>query len=91
VVGGADVLHGKPIPDIFLKSAHAMGIEPADCLVFEDALGGIEAARRAGMDAVMICTTIDAQEVAGMSHVLFAVPDFTYLDLPTLLGYPVIS
>lgn len=88
VVGGADVQHGKPHPDIFLKSAHAMGIEPADCLVFEDALGGIEAARRAGMDAVMICTTIDAQEVAGMSHVLCAIPDFTHLDLPTLLGHP---
>jgi beta-phosphoglucomutase len=91
VVGGADVQHGKPHPEIFLKSAQALGISPASCLVFEDALGGIEAARRAGMDAVMICTTIDAQEVAGMSHVLFAVPDFTYLDLPTLLGYPAIG
>jgi hypothetical protein len=36
----------------------------------------------------MICTTIDAQEVAGMSHVQYAVPDFTHLDLPTLLGHP---
>ncbi len=89
VVGGADIQHGKPNPEIFLKSAQLLGIEPASCLVFEDALGGIEAARRAGMDAVMICTTIDAQEVAGMSHVLYAVPDFTHLDLPTLLGHPV--
>jgi beta-phosphoglucomutase family hydrolase len=86
VVGGHDVQHGKPNPEIFLKSAQALRIEPAGCLVFEDALGGIEAARRAGMDAVMICTTIDAQEVAGVPHVLRAVPDFTYLDLPTLLG-----
>jgi beta-phosphoglucomutase family hydrolase len=88
VVGGANVQHGKPHPDIFLKSAKAMGIEPVDCLVFEDALGGIEAARRAGMDAVMICTTIDAQEVAGMSHVLCAIPDFTHFDLQTVLGLP---
>jgi len=88
VVGGADVQHGKPHPEIFLKSAQALGIEPASCLVFEDALGGIEAARRAGMDAVMICTTIDAQDVARMSHVQYAVPDFTHLDLPTLLGHP---
>lgn len=87
VVGGADIQHGKPNPEIFLKSAHLLGIEPASCLVFEDALGGIEAARRAGMDAVMICTTIDAQEVAGMPHVQYAVPDFTHLDLPTLLGH----
>ena len=88
VVGGADIQHGKPHPEIFLKSAQALRIEPASCLVFEDALGGIEAARRAGMDSVVICTTIDAQEVAGMSHVLCAVPDFTHLDLPILLGHP---
>ena len=86
VVGGHDVKHGKPYPEIFLKSAQILGVEPACCLVFEDALGGIEAARRAGMDAVMICTTIDAQEVAGQPHVLCAVPDFTHLDLLSLLG-----
>jgi beta-phosphoglucomutase len=86
VVGGHDVQHGKPNPEIFLKSARILRVEPARCLVFEDALGGIEAARRAGMEAVMICTTIDAQEVAGQPHVLCAVPDFTHLDLPTLLG-----
>lgn len=88
VVGGHDVQFGKPHPEIFLKSARMLAVEPNRCLVFEDALGGIEAARRAGMDAVMICTTIAAQEVAGLPHVLRAVPDFTYLDLPTLLGEP---
>lgn len=85
VVGGQDVQHGKPNPEIFLKSARILGVEPARCLVFEDALAGIEAARRAGMDAVMICTTIDAQEVAGQLHVLCAVPDFTELDLLALM------
>lgn len=89
VVGGHEVQFGKPNPEIFLKSAKTLGVDPADCLVFEDALGGIEAARRAGMDAVMICTTIDAQEVAGFAHVQQAVPDFSTIDLPTLLGQPV--
>ncbi len=88
VVGGHQVRYGKPHPDIFLKSAQTLGVEPADCLVFEDALGGIEAARRAGMDAVMICTTIPAQEVIAQPHVLCAVPDFTSLNLPSLLGLP---
>jgi beta-phosphoglucomutase-like phosphatase (HAD superfamily) len=63
-----------------------MGVEPSACLVFEDALNGVEAARRAGMDAVFISTTIDAQEVDGQSHVVRAMPDFTYLDLTTLVG-----
>ncbi len=88
VVGAHDVQEGKPSPEIFLKAAQALGTEPARCLVFEDALAGIEAARRAGMEAVMLCTTIAAYEVAGQPHVLRAVPDFTHLDLPALLGEP---
>jgi beta-phosphoglucomutase family hydrolase len=85
VVGGDDIQHGKPDPEIFLKSASALAVESSDCLVFEDALAGIEAARRARMDAVFLCTTHAAREVAGLSHVLRAVPDFTHLDLPKLL------
>ena len=88
VVGAADIKNGKPDPEIFLKSAQTLGVDPARCLVFEDALAGIEAARRAGMHAIMICTTIGPQEVAAQNHVLSAVADFTYLDLPVLLGFP---
>ena len=86
VVGGHEVQNGKPDPEIFLKAAEILGVEPAQCLVFEDALAGIEAARRAGMEAIMLCTTIEAHEVAGQMHVLQAVPDFTHLDLPALLA-----
>ena len=86
VISGHDVQHGKPDPEIFLKSAKDMGISPSDCLVFEDGLLGIEAARRAGMDAVFICTTLDARAVAGQPHVLHAVPDFTHLDILSVLG-----
>jgi beta-phosphoglucomutase family hydrolase len=85
VISGRDVQHGKPNPEIFLKSAEAMGIDPSACLVFEDGLYGIEAARRARMDAVCICTTLDAQEVAEQPHVVHAVPDFAHLDLSSLL------
>lgn len=86
VVNANDVKNGKPDPEIFLKAARSLGAQPQSCLVFEDALAGIEAARRAGMDAVMLCTTIEAREVEGQPHVLRAAPDFTHLDLPALLG-----
>ncbi|NJM82642.1 MAG: HAD family hydrolase [Tabrizicola sp.] len=43
------VQHGKPAPDLFLHAARAMGAEPARCLVIEDSLTGIRAARAAGM------------------------------------------
>jgi beta-phosphoglucomutase len=88
VLSGQDIQHGKPNPEIFLKSAREMRVEPSDCLVFEDGLHGIEAARRAGMDSVLIATTLDAREVAGQPYVICAVPDFTHLDLPTLLDAP---
>ncbi|MCS6993419.1 MAG: beta-phosphoglucomutase family hydrolase [Anaerolineales bacterium] len=86
VIGAQDVRNGKPDPEIFLKAAQTLEVRPEACLVFEDALAGIEAAARAGMDAVFLCTTLPAREVEGLPHVLRAVPDFTHLDLPALLG-----
>jgi beta-phosphoglucomutase family hydrolase len=57
VVCGDDVVHGKPAPDVFLKGAEFLRADPAKCVVFEDALFGIEAAQRAGMKVVGIATT----------------------------------
>ncbi len=49
-----DVAKGKPAPDIFLLCAERMGVNPADCVVFEDAEPGILAAKAAGMDCVRV-------------------------------------
>jgi len=46
------VLHGKPAPDIFLLAAAEMGYRPTDCIVVEDAVAGVLAARRAGMPVI---------------------------------------
>jgi HAD superfamily hydrolase (TIGR01509 family) len=54
VVVAADVVRGKPAPDMFLLAAEKMGVPPRDCLVFEDAELGIEAARSAGMGSVLV-------------------------------------
>ncbi|MBE7179031.1 MAG: beta-phosphoglucomutase [Mucilaginibacter polytrichastri] len=54
IVDGNTVTHFKPNPEVFLQGARALGVNPADCLVFEDAFAGIEAARRAGMKSVGI-------------------------------------
>lgn len=52
LVGADDVARHKPEPDVFLEAARRIGIEPARCLVYEDADPGIEAARRAGMACI---------------------------------------
>jgi len=56
VVAADDVEHHKPAPDTFLLCAELMGVDPTKCVVFEDADFGLEAARRAGMDAVDVRT-----------------------------------
>jgi beta-phosphoglucomutase family hydrolase len=52
VVAADHVKHHKPAPDTFLLCAQRMGVQPTQCVVFEDADFGIQAARAAGMDAV---------------------------------------
>ena len=85
IVSPSQGFRGKPHPDMFLAAAERMGVEPADCLVFEDAPNGVEAARRAGMRAVALLTMLDAKAFAGFDNVVASVPDFTALDgLPAL-------
>ncbi len=54
IVAGNEVTRGKPDPEILLRCAEKMGVEPSHCLVIEDGELGIEAARRAGMDWVRV-------------------------------------
>jgi beta-phosphoglucomutase len=54
VVDGTQVANSKPDPEAFLLAASSMGLPPRDCVVFEDAEAGVEAARRAGMGVVGI-------------------------------------
>ena len=78
IVGGDEGFSGKPTPAIFLEAARRIGVAPECCIVFEDAPFGIEAARRAGMRAVAVCSTHSARELAG-PHVIAAVRDYNQL------------
>ena len=57
IVSGEEVVHGKPDPSVFLLAAERLGLAPAECVVIEDALVGIEAARQAGMPVLAVATT----------------------------------
>ncbi|TYP97823.1 beta-phosphoglucomutase [Sphingobacterium allocomposti] len=54
IIDGNAVTRSKPDPEVFLKAAEAIGILPADCVVFEDAQAGIAAARSAGMAVIAV-------------------------------------
>jgi len=89
VVGAADVARGKPHPDVFLKAADKLGVPPADCIVFEDAPMGVEAARRAGMKAVVITTTLPAAAFREFDNIVAIVAHYEELDVGELPGHPV--
>jgi HAD superfamily hydrolase (TIGR01509 family) len=54
VVSSDEVAHGKPAPDVYLEAARRLECEPAACLVIEDSLNGVRAARAAGMTVVLV-------------------------------------
>jgi len=85
----ADVARGKPHPDVFLKAADKLGVPPADCIVFEDAPMGVEAARRAGMKAVVITTTLPAAAFREFDNIVAIVAHYEELDVGELPGHPV--
>jgi beta-phosphoglucomutase len=84
VIGVEEIHEGKPHPEIFLRAAEKLGVDPANCLVFEDALAGIEAAFRADMKAVALTTTVDREEFQDLPAVIRIAKDFTSL-LPRAL------
>jgi beta-phosphoglucomutase len=86
VVGAADVKRGKPHPDVFLKAAEQLGVAPEDCIVFEDAPLGVEAAKRAGMRAVVLTTTLPAEAFAEYDNVIRIVSDFSELTIADLFA-----
>jgi HAD superfamily hydrolase (TIGR01509 family) len=60
IITGLDVKKKKPFPDIYLKAAKRLGVKPGDCLVVEDAVSGIEAAKAAGCRCLAVTSSFDA-------------------------------
>lgn len=85
ITTAADVVNGKPNPEVFLKSAEKLKIEPKHCLVFEDAINGFEAASRAGMKSIGIATVNSIDEILRLPSVVEAKPDFTQLEPSALI------
>jgi len=78
LVSGETVPHGKPAPDIFLKAAQELHIDPAHCLVIEDAVAGVEAAHAAGMRCISVA---DNRDLPGLRKAELAVKTLLEVDL----------
>jgi beta-phosphoglucomutase-like phosphatase (HAD superfamily) len=84
-VSGMD-MPGKPEPVLFLAVAERLGVSPESCVVVEDALAGVEAAKRAGMQCIAVTTTNDAEALSAADIVvdrLDALPEYVFERLLT--------
>lgn len=81
VVSAEDVQHKKPAPDIFLAAARKLGCAPAECVVVEDAVNGVQAAKAAGMRCVAVAQTFAAAQLKGADLLKPRIADITLTDL----------
>lgn len=84
IIDDSGVSRGKPDPEVFLKSAEGLGRPPAQCVVFEDAILGVEAGKRAGMKVAALSTTHPADHLTAADIIL---PDFRGLDAAWLKAF----
>jgi beta-phosphoglucomutase len=82
LVTAEDVEHSKPNPEVFLKGAQAIGVAPEDCVVFEDAVHGVEAGNAGGMKTVAILTSHPRESFEGLATLI--VNRLTEVTLPRL-------
>jgi len=78
LVSGETVPHGKPAPDIFLKAAKELDVDPSVCLVIEDAVAGVEAAHAAGMRCIAVAGNRD---LPGLRKAELMVKSLTEVDV----------
>lgn len=76
LISADDVRISKPDPETFLSCAARLNIPPVDCIVFEDAPKGVEAALNAGMEVVVITTMHTKEEFAQYNNTLAFIKDF---------------
>lgn len=79
IVDGNKVANAKPDPEVFLNAAREVGIEPSSCIVFEDAVAGVQAA----LNANMKCVGIGSSDVLGHAHLV--IPNFQNTTIEALI------
>ena len=86
IVSADDVVLSKPDPETYLKCAAKLGLDPAGCIVFEDAPKGVEAAANAGMQCVVLTTMHTIEEFSQYSNIICFARDYTDAQLAVLFN-----
>ena len=69
ILTSEDFEYSKPHPDCYLKAAARFGVQPSECIVFEDSFNGLKSGRAAGMKVVGLATTNPASAIAPLSDI----------------------
>ncbi len=85
IVSADDVAISKPNPETFIKCAQLLGVLPAECIVFEDAPKGVEAAENAEMPSVVLTTTHEAAEFSQYQHIKCYLQNYEGIKVEDLL------
>ena len=81
IVTADDVKLSKPDPEVYLRCAELVGVDPAHCVVFEDAPKGVEAAQNAGMKSVVILSTLHGfDDFKEYNNILKYIHDYTEIS-----------
>lgn len=76
IVHAGHVSKGKPDPEVFLLAAQGIGIDPKDCIIFEDSVTGAKAAQNAGSRSVIVTTTHQEEEFKEIDNIIGFIEDF---------------
>jgi len=85
MIADKDVSRGKPDPEGFLLAAERLGVSPADCVVIEDAVAGVRAARDAGMKCIAVTNTHPAEKLTEADKIVDSLESVTVNTFEFLL------
>jgi len=86
IVSGKDVKQGKPSPQAFLLAARKLGVEPNNCVVIEDALAGVAAAKNAGMRCIAVTNTNPKESLTEADLIVDTLEALSASDLEKILA-----
>jgi len=86
VIAGRDVTEGKPSPQIFLLAAQKLAVKPENCIVIEDSVAGVRAAKRAGMHCLAVTNTHPRHSLSEADLVVDTLAAVSVSDLENLLN-----
>ena len=84
LLSSSDVIHHKPNPEVYLKSAANLDVLPENCVIFEDSYAGVSAGKAAGAKVIGVLSTYKKEELPVCNDYVVNYKDMSYQKIKTL-------